>query len=275
MANSVDNGFVKQYESEVHEAYQRMGSKLRNCVRNKGNVKGSTTTFQKIGKGTAAQKTRNGKVPVMNVDHTPVTCTLSDWYAGDYVDKLDEYKINHDERQVLVNAGSYALGRKTDDLIITQLDTCTSQIATGATGMTRDKFLKGIETLGNKDVPVDDGQLYCVIGFQQWSDLMKITEFNNADYVGKDDLPWKGKGMMAKYWGPAMVFTMTGLPLASTTRSNYMFHSSAIGHANGAEVQTDITWHGDYAAHFINNMMSQGAVLIDDDGVIEILCTET
>ena len=35
------------------------------------------------------------------------------------------------------------------------------------------------------------------------------------------------------------------------------------------DIKTDITWHGDYAAHFVNNMMSQGACLIDPKGVIK------
>ena len=38
---------------------------------------------------------------------------------------------------------------------------------------------------------------------------------------------------------------------------------------------TDITWHGDRAAHFVNNMMSQGACLIDGEGVVEIRVNDT
>ena len=33
MANTIDTAFIRQFESEVHLAYQRMGSKLRNTVR--------------------------------------------------------------------------------------------------------------------------------------------------------------------------------------------------------------------------------------------------
>lgn len=33
MSTSIAQAFVKQFEREVHEAYQRMGSKLRNTVR--------------------------------------------------------------------------------------------------------------------------------------------------------------------------------------------------------------------------------------------------
>jgi hypothetical protein len=36
-------------------------------------------------------------------------------------------------------------------------------------------------------------------------------------------------------------------------------------------VAADITWHGDRASWFVNHMMSGGAVLIDDTGVIEAL----
>ena len=51
---------------------------------------------------------------------------------------------------------------------------------------------------------------------------------------------------------------------------SYWFNHDAVGHASGADIKSDITWHGDRAAWFVNNMMSQGAVLIDGNGVVEI-----
>src|SRR3546814_144826 len=121
MSTNVELHFTKQFEKDVHLAYQRMGSKLRNTIRTKSGVKGASTVFQKVGKGTASTKARHGKVPVMNVDHSSVECQLADYYAGDWVDALDEIKLNHDERAVMVNASAYALGRKTDELIIARL----------------------------------------------------------------------------------------------------------------------------------------------------------
>jgi len=47
MANTIDTAFVKQFESEVHLAYQRNGAKLLNTVRRKTNITGESTTFQK------------------------------------------------------------------------------------------------------------------------------------------------------------------------------------------------------------------------------------
>ena len=89
MSVSIDKVFIKQFEADVHLAFQQMGTKLRSTVRTKNDVKGSSTTFQKIGKGIASVKARHGLVPVMNLDHTPVECVLTDYYAGDWVDELD------------------------------------------------------------------------------------------------------------------------------------------------------------------------------------------
>ena len=271
MSTSIDQAFIKQFEREVHEAFQRQGSKLRNTVRTKNNVRGSSTTFQKVGKGTAATKARHGKVPVMNIDHTPIECPLVDYYAGDWVDHLDELKINIDERQVLANAGAYALGRKTDELIIAALSGATNSAGSDTDGLTKAKVLEAFEMLGQADVP-DDGQRYAIIGWKQWSDLLDIPEFANADFVGSDELPWRGT--QAKYWLGTLWMPHSGLPLESDVRRCFWYHRSAVGHAVGQEVVTDVTWHGDRAAHFVSNSMSQGAALIDAVGVIKLPCAE-
>ncbi len=274
MSTSVSTAFVKQFEREVHEAYQRMGAKLRGAVRSIPNVQGSSTTFQKVGKGIASTKSTHGMVPVMNVSHTSVECVLQDYYAGDWVDRLDELKLNIDERQVIANAGAYALGRKTDELIINALATAsTLTIGDGNIGLTRDKALKAFELLGENDIP-DDGQRFAIIGWQQWSELLKVPEFASSEFVGPDELPYKGT--QAKKWLGTTWIPHSGLPIdGNDIRKCFWFHKSAIGHASGSDVQTDISWHGDRAAHFVNNMMSQGAILIDGSGVVVVSCDET
>jgi Phage capsid protein len=145
-----------------------MGSKLRNTVRTKNNVVGATTTFQKVGKGTASTKARHGKVPVMNVDHTPIECTLQDYYAGDWVDQLDELKTNINEQQVVAKAGAYALGRKTDELIISQLGTSNQFAGSNLDGLTTAKVLTAFEMLGEVDVP-DDGRRFAPPTCRAWA----------------------------------------------------------------------------------------------------------
>jgi len=275
MSTSIDQAFIKQFEREVHESYQRQGSKLRNTVRTISEVNGSTAVFQKVGKGTASTKSTHGMVPVMNLSHSAIECTLQDYYAGDWVDRLQELKINIDERQVIANAGAYALGRKTDELIITALSGVSGgqEISDANTGMTLPKVMTAFEKLGAADVP-DDGERYAIVGWKQWSELLQIDEFSSSDYVGADDLPFNGT--QAKRWLGTLWVPHSGLPKdGNDIRSCFWYHRTALGHAAGSDVQTDITWHGDRAAHFVNNMMSQGAARIDDTGIVEILCDET
>ena len=111
-----------------------MGSKLRNTVRQASNVTGSTAKFQIIGKGTANTKTRNGYVTCMELAHTNVTATLTDHYAPEYIDKLDELKINIDERQSVAQSAAYALGRKTDELIVAAIDAGANATQVADTG---------------------------------------------------------------------------------------------------------------------------------------------
>ena len=275
MSTSFDQAFTKQFEREVHEAYQRQGSKLRNTVRTTSNVNGSSAVFQKIGKGTASTKSTHGMVPVMNLDHTNVEVTLQDYYAGDWVDRLEELKSNINERQVIAGAGAYALGRKTDELIINALATASTNVILDANvGMTIGKILNAFETFGKADVP-DDGQRFCVVGWKQWSELLSIDEFVHADYIGKDALPFSTI-TQAKTWLGTTWIPHSGLPIdGSDIRSCFWYHKTALGLTATSDVQTDITWHGDRAAHFINNMMSQGAGLIDQNGIIVIKCDET
>ncbi|MFC7332473.1 phage capsid protein [Rhodocista pekingensis] len=271
MSTTIDQAFIKQFEREVHESYQRMGSKLRATVRHKTDVQGASTVFQVVGRGAASTKARHGKVPVMNLEHSHVECALADYYAGDWVDRLDELKVNIDERAVVANAGAYALGRKTDELIIAELDRSANLAGAATDGLTRDKVLAAFEMLGAADVP-DDGQRTAVVGWKQWSQLLALPEFADADYVGPDELPWRGT--QAKRWLGTLWMPHSGLTLTGGVRLCHWYHRTAVGHAAGADVATDVTWHGDRAAFFVNHMMSQGACLIDAKGVVTLRCKE-
>ncbi len=75
MSNTITQAFIKQYERDVKEAFQRRSSKLLPMVRRKPNVVGTTTTFQKAAKGQATTKSRHGLVTPMDVVHTNVDAT--------------------------------------------------------------------------------------------------------------------------------------------------------------------------------------------------------
>jgi hypothetical protein len=284
MSTSITTAFVAQYEREVHHQFQRYGGVLRSAVRTKTDVVGSTTTFQKIGTGSASTKARHGVITPMNVSHTAPAATLADFYAGDWVDRLDEAKINHDERMALAQAGAWALGRKVDEQILTAMDgTTQTTVSVSLTGTSQflSSMLEWSRALDRNDVP-NDGNRYAAVSPFAWSCLSKITAFASADYVGADGLPLKEGAPLLKWkdWNGIKWTVHNGLTGVGTATSEmFMWHRNAVGYATGAHprnageqsnaIMADITWHGDRAAHFINHWMSGGAVLIDDTGVIE------
>lgn len=282
MSTSVSTAFIAQYESEVKHLFQRQGGILRPTVRVKDGVVGSSTTFQKIGKGTASTKARHGVISPMNQDHTALQCTLADFYAGDWVDRLDEAKTNIDERMAIAQGGAWALGRKVDDQIITELGNTTqsaSNWTVTSAAATRNSAINMVKALLNNDVP-NDGRIYAALTPAAWAQLMVVDEFKRADYVGPNGLPYVDGApvMQFKNWMNVKWCLHTGLAGKGTaTATLLMWHQQSIGYATGAfagnaasgSVAADITWHGDRAAYFINHMMSGGAKLIDDTGVIK------
>lgn len=270
MSTDVDDSFVDMFEREVKLDYQRQGAKMLNSVRRKMNVKGKSTTFQRIGKGSFGTKSRHGQVPILNLAHTPVATNLADYYGGEYVDKLDELKIEHDERAAVSTSISWAGGRKSDALIIAVGDAASNETtATGA--LTLAKVEEIFEYFGNNDVP-DDNQRFLWVSPQGWTDLMGITQFSNADYVSSDQLPYKG--MVAKSWHSFMIAQHSGLTKSGAVRFSLAWHKMAIGCASGQEVYIDITWQGKEQAHLVVGGMSQGAVEVDSTGVYILKHTE-
>jgi len=265
MANTIDTAFIKQFETEVHMAYQRMGSKLRNTVRT-SNVTGSVARFQVIGKGVANTKSRNGNVTPMELAHTTVEATMADYYAPEYIDKLDELKININERQAVAQSAAAALGRKTDELIYAAMDAAGgTAIHDTSSALEIADLLSLFETMGVNDVP-EDGQRYLAMNPKGYADLFAISQFASSDFVGEQNLPFAG-GMTMKEFMGFKVFSTS----AVTAGKNIAYHTSAIGLGINADVSTEVNYVAEKASHLATSMMSMGAVGIDANGVCEVL----
>ena len=287
MSTSINTAFITQYERDVHDVFQRDGSVLKPTVRYKSDVVGSVATFQKIGTGVATTKARHGTITPMNQTHTAISTTLADFYAGDWVDKLDEAKINIDERMAIARGGAKALGRKVDSQIFTTLDS-TSQstvtIAVGTSAAVRNGLLGMIKALIANDA-YDPGNMYGVMSPTLWAMASTISEFASSDYVGTDGMPYKGGAAVGNYkrWAQVLWTVHSGNPGVGTSTSKvFVWNKAAIGYAAGktpanlagtmsgeTSIGADITWHGDRAAHFVNHAMSGNSVLIDTTGVVE------
>ena len=285
MSTAITTSFITAYSDKVHETFQRRGSHLLQAVYHKSDVIGSSCVFHRVGTGVATTKSRHGTITPMNQTHAAPSATLADFYAGDWVDKLDEAKININERDVIASGGAMALGRQVDSQILTILTTTTEATLTftlTSAATVRAGLLRMVEELFDNNVP-NDGECYGVLTPRMWSQALTVDSFSRAEFVGWDGLPYKtgasiGIGKWKDWLGVKWGFH-TGLTgKGGATAENYVWHKTAIGYASAksagniagnAAVAADITWHGDRAAHFVNHMMSGESVLIDTTGVIQ------
>lgn len=285
MSTSISTSFITAYEAKVHLVFQRMGTVLLQAVRWKKDVVGSTAIFQVIGTGAATTKARHGTITPMNQTHTAPSCTLADFYAGDWVDRLDEAKININERDAIASGGAMALGRKVDSQLTTVFDTTTESAVTltvTSKAAILASFVSFAEAIWANDVP-NDGQVYAAVTPRAWSQLMLLDQFQRTEYVGPDGMVYRDGPAIGvgnwKRWMNIMWKMHTGLPGVGTNAAHcFIWHREAVGYAIGKDagnvagngaVAADITWHGDRAAHFVNHWMSGQACLIDTTGVIE------
>jgi len=218
----------------------------------------------------------------MNISHTNVTATLADYYASDYVDKLDELKTNIDERAVIANNAAYALGRKTDSIITTAMESATKVAnnagANGTTSLATDmnvaKFKDMQAKFGTDDVP-DDDQRYWAIGPEQWGDLLAEDNWSNLDYIGPSQLPFAGMNYTAKRFLGFLTFVHSGLETSgSTDRHTIAWHKSSMGLGVGSEVRTEVNYIPEKVANLLTSYLSMGSILIDTNGIKIQKCAE-
>lgn len=268
MANTISTAFIKQYDTETHLAYQQKGSKFRNRVRLKEGVMASTVDFRKIGKGAATQKPQNGNIVPMNPAHTVVTATLEDWFAPEYVDQFDEAKLGagSDERNVLVETGVNALGRKVDELIVTKLLTSSNSISGYNTAvLTIDGIMAAIQSFLGVDAFNQEGQIAMALGTYQWLKFLNLPEIKSSDYSNEKSLT-KSVGASRMFMGIDF-FHYSGLPTATSVTTNILFDKRAVGWAEGSGISTEMNYIPEKVSTLINSKFSGGAVLIDTQGV--------
>ena len=78
MSTGLSTAFITLFEAEVKQAYQGEAV-LRNAVRMRTNVNGSTVKFPTIGKGVSQVRTPQTDVVPLNTTFGSVTATMTDY----------------------------------------------------------------------------------------------------------------------------------------------------------------------------------------------------
>ncbi len=270
MSGSITLHDIQEFNAELYTAFQNKGGVMRSRVRRKTGVIGTQTKFPKIGTaGTAQGKTRNGKVPMLDIARTRVDCNLADYYGADMIDDLDTIKTNVAEKEAVQSAIAMSLARTEDDIALAAV--VLSANANNSVGAS-DSFSSDavprsvLEAFGNAEA-MESGQMHAVITWRTWNDLLSLNSFVNADYGGDTMLTSEGQR-------PKMYFGFAYAPYSrcpthsSGRKINMWLNSRCVGVAVGKEITPETAWLSDYDAWFIKGKMSMGAVIIDDTGVI-------
>lgn len=237
MVNQVDTLFRTKFMDEFKYDFEREQALMKMTVRSDGVVMADTVKFDIVDPSDGAvEKGRDGKVPKSDLGLSQATATLRKIHKKYQIDNFDIFRGNPTIRAAMNRRGISSINKGIDKLIIDTLDTTSVEVAGGATTLsTLATVLTWTTTLWNKDIP-NDGNVYAVITPNAEAQLMRVSEFKNADFITELPMIDGAKPQKLRYWMGCKWLVHTGLTGAGTSSARmYLYHQSAIGHMVSGE----------------------------------------
>lgn len=275
MSKSLSAAAQQQFDSDVKHAFQGTGV-LKECVTIRNNVVADTYSFRRMGKGLANQKASQADVTPMDIAHTKIPATLTNWNAPEYTDIFDQAEVNFDEQQELAQAIAMALGRRCDQLVIDALQAATpaEDIADGATNLTLAKITAAASALNDKGVPT--GDRYFATSAAGLEKMLNSTGITSSDYNSiKVLMSGEIDTWMGFKWKMIETRVEGGLTKTGDIRTCYAWHKTAIGLAIGIDIRSEVNYIAQKTSWLCNGLFKAGAVARDGDGIVHIDIDET
>lgn len=204
MAETIDQTYVDQFETDVIITAQQKQSRLRMCVMN-GTQVGERKFVNRIGSPTAHKKlSRGGDTQYDEVDWSRRMVTLEDYEWAKLFDKEDSEKMLIDAANPYTQAGARAMGKAFDDEIIaamignaysgksggttvalpdTQKLVAHTDSAVGTpTRMNVDTLMRIKGAFLSAEVDIDGDELFIAMNARQMMAMLRQTEVNSSDY---------------------------------------------------------------------------------------------
>jgi len=279
MSVSLSNAFVTLFDAEVKQAYQAK-AELVGAVRARRGVEGSTVKFPKVGRGVATPRVAQTDVTPLNVGFSQVTLTLGDWNAAEYSDIFSQAKVNFDERQELVQVVASAMGRRQDQMILDALAasstslTVSNDIGGSDTNLNVAKLREAKRLLDKGNVPMDGRHI--IVHANGLSSLLSETAVTSSDFNTVKALV---QGEINTFLGFQFHVlgdrSEGGLAIdGSNDRTCFAFHKDSIGYGEGIGMRTEINYIPEKTSWLVNEVFSAGAIAIDAEGIVSIVCRE-
>ncbi len=282
MALSISNAFTTIFDQEVKQAYQA-SRKLAGLVRERNAQGASTVKFPKLGKVSATVRTPQSDVTPLNVTHSNVSATMTDYIAAEYTDIFQQSHVNFNERQELVQLVGNAIGRRMDQVVIDALDACTpatvaNSIGGSNTDMNVAKVREAAKKLNANNVPAGDRVL--LMHANSLNALLGEDKATSFDYETSRALM---SGGISSYMGFQIVvlgdMDEGGMTIdGSSDRVAYAFHKNALGLGMSMAQQSRVDYIAEKTSFLVASMFSAGAVAVEDTtagGIVKITCRES
>lgn len=280
MAVSLSTNFTTLFDAEVKHAYQAAQDLMGTC-RSRYGVTGSTVQFPKMAKGAATLRIPQSDVVPLNIVHSNVSASLSDFAASEYTDLFDQSHVNYNERQELVTTVANAIGRRADQI---KLDAFTAASGTGTvansiggsnTNLNVAKIRETARLMNGKNVP-KDGR-YFAIHADSLANLLSETQATSSDFVSMQAL---NDGQIRSYLGFTFITLGDrdegGLAIdGSLDRTCFAWHKDSLGYAESIAQRTEINYVPEKTSWLVTAMLSAGAIAVDVDGIVKVTCRES
>jgi hypothetical protein len=269
-----DYAFQVQYRDEFIAAFEQNQSLLRETVTTEAVIKGNQATFLVAGSGGAEAVTRgiNGMIPARGDDLNQKTATLVEWHDLVRKTNFNVFASQGNQRAIMQKTTMGVINRKTDQDIITTLNTATQDTGSTATA-SLSMVMRAQTILGNNEVPFD-GNLWGLITPAFRAYLLQIKEFASAEFVSRKPLDngepsWKDRQGFYR-WADVNWIVHPNLPGVGTNAEKcFLYHSASIGHAANTEgLQTPVGYNEEQGYSWARASIDMGATLLQNSGVI-------
>ncbi len=263
------------FDELVKAEYRSKGFLLRDAVRTKNDVIGSSVEFRKVDQVISVPTAYLAAVTIQDPDYTKVICNIQKFTTPTAVDTVQELTVNFDAKMENAMLVGQAMGRRSDQIIIDALDLSPgTTIVNGGTNMNYAKFTQIYEYFEDNAVP--KGERWLALSASNVRSLMSDDQFVSTFYTENRILD---RGYFLDYLGINVVtipqMTEGGLPKAGNIRTALAWHKMSTGMAVGHDFRTEINYLPDRTAWLVNGIFSAGSVVIDNRGVIAIDCDES
>lgn len=305
MSQEITKAQVQQFSDNLIMLAQQKGSRLRDRVMSKV-VTGNAAYFERIGPTDVVLRTsRHAPSPMVDTPHSRRMVTVSSYEWGDAIDKQDEVRMLIDPKGSYSQNAAFAFGRKIDDLIIAAVNgdstsvssslpsannlttvsfpTTTNRVAkdyvfTGSTAdsnLTIPKLIEARRILMKNDIDENE-EVTCVVNASALQALLNTTQATSADYNTVKTLV---KGEIDSFLGMKFVRTerITNSGGATSAPAQVLvFTKSAVGLAIGRDVNVRVAERPDMGfMTYVYGSMDMGAVRIEEEKVVDILCVQS